>query len=46
MARAHVVAGDRAIALEWRDRAREALAGIVEPEDRQTLEADLASLPL
>ena len=46
MARAHAVAGDRAAALEWRDRARAAVAGIAEAHDREIIEGDLATLPL
>jgi len=46
MARAHAVAGDRDAALEWRDRAREAIAAIPEAEDREELEGDIATLPL
>jgi hypothetical protein len=46
MARALAVAGDRAAALEWRDRAREAVAAIVEPGDREIIEGDIATLPL
>lgn len=46
MARAHAVAGDRAAALEWRDRARETVAAIPEAEDREPIEGDLATLPL
>ena len=46
MARAHAVAGDRDAALEWRDRAREAVAAIPETEDREPVERDLATLPL
>jgi DNA-binding transcriptional MerR regulator len=46
LARAHAIAGDRAAALEWRDRAREALAGISEAEDREIIEGDIATLPL
>ena len=46
MARAHAVAGDRGAALEWRDRAREAVAAIPEAEDREPIEGDLATLPL
>lgn len=45
MARALAVAGDPAGAAEWRDRAREALAGIADPEDRAVIEQDLATLP-
>jgi len=46
MARAMAVAGDRAAAEEWRSRARAAVAAIAEPEDRQIIEQDLATLPL
>jgi DNA-binding transcriptional MerR regulator len=46
MARALAVAGDRAAAEEWRSRARAAVAAIAEPEDRQVIEQDLATLPL
>ncbi len=46
MARALAVAGDRAAAEEWRSRARAAVAAIAEPEDRQIIEQDLATLPL
>jgi DNA-binding transcriptional MerR regulator len=46
MARALAVAGDRAEAEEWRSRARAAVAAIAEPEDRQIIEQDLATLPL
>jgi DNA-binding transcriptional MerR regulator len=46
MARALAVAGDRAAAEEWRARARAATAAIDDPEDRQIVEQDLATLPL
>jgi DNA-binding transcriptional MerR regulator len=46
MARALAVAGDRTTAEEWRARARAALAAIDDPEDRQVIEQDLATLPL
>jgi hypothetical protein len=46
MARALAVAGDRAAAEEWRARARAAVAAITDPEDRQIIEQDLATLPL
>ena len=45
LARAQGVAGDRAAAEATRARAREALAGIADPEDRQLIEQDLASIP-
>lgn len=41
VARAQWVAGDRASSLEALARGREALAGIVDPEDRMVIEADL-----
>ncbi len=46
MARALAVAGERPAAEEWRARARAALAAIDDPEDRQLIEQDLATLPL
>ena len=46
MARALAVAGNRIEAEEWRSRARAAVAAISEPEDRQVIEQDLATLPL
>ena len=46
MARALAVAGNRTEAEEWRARARAAVAAIAEPEDRQIIEQDLATLPL
>ena len=46
MARAAAVAGDAAEAIRWRDLAREALAAIEDPADRELIEGDLATLPL
>ena len=46
LARAHAIAGDHDAAEVWRDRAREALGGVVEAEDRELIEGDLATLPL
>jgi hypothetical protein len=46
LARALAVAGDRAGALETRARARAALDGIAEHEDRQIVEQDLESIPI
>jgi hypothetical protein len=43
LARAQAVAGDRAAAEETRARAREALAEVADPEDRQLIEQDLAT---
>jgi hypothetical protein len=45
LARAQAVAGDRAAADATRARAREALAGIADLEDRQLIEQDLATTP-
>jgi DNA-binding transcriptional MerR regulator len=44
LSRAQTVAGDSA-ADETRARARESLAGIADPEDRQIIEQDLSSTP-
>lgn len=44
MARAHRVAGDRAAFEEWRDRAIAATAAIADPEDREVIEGDVATL--
>lgn len=46
MARAAGVAGDEAEATRWRDLAREALATIADPADRELVEGDLATLPI
>lgn len=46
LARAHAVAGDREAAEEWKARAVAAAAGIEEPEERQVVEGDIATLPL
>jgi hypothetical protein len=46
MARAAAVAGDGVEAIRWRDLAREALAAIEDPADRELIEGDLATLPL
>jgi DNA-binding transcriptional MerR regulator len=46
LARAQAVAGDRAAAEVTRDRARAALEGIADPEDRQLIEQDLDTTPL
>lgn len=45
MARASAVAGDTAARDEWKARAVGELAGIKDPEDRQVLEQDIATLP-
>jgi DNA-binding transcriptional MerR regulator len=46
MARASTVAGDLAAAREWKAKAGVALAAIAEPEDRTSIEGDLATLPV
>ena len=46
LARAQAVSGDRAAASETRARARAALDGIADPEDRQLIEQDLESTPV
>jgi hypothetical protein len=46
LARAQAVAGDRAAAEATRARAREALGGIADPEDRQLIEQDLETTTL
>jgi DNA-binding transcriptional MerR regulator len=44
MARALAVAGDAAAAAEWKARATAALADIADPDDREPIAADLATL--
>lgn len=44
LARASRAAGDRAGFEEWRAQAENAMAAIVDPEDRQVIEGDLATL--
>jgi len=46
VARAYAVAGDRAAAAEWRARTAELVAAIRDPDDRLTIERDLATLPM
>ena len=46
LARAHSVAGEMAEAARTRERAREAVASIADPEDRELIEQDLASIPI
>lgn len=46
MARAAAVAGDTAEATRWRDLAREALASIGDPDDREAIEINLAAHPI
>ena len=44
MARAHLVAGDRAVARDWVRKAREALRAIADPADRQPVAADIDAI--
>jgi hypothetical protein len=46
MARASAVAGDRPAALEWKAKAQRELDAIADPEDREIIEQDVASLPV
>ncbi len=46
LARAYVAAGDRPAAAAELARAREALARVSDPEDRQVVESDLAGIPV
>ena len=45
MARASLVAGDAAAAHTWKSRGVAALGEIADPDDREPIEADLATLP-
>jgi DNA-binding transcriptional MerR regulator len=45
MARAHATAGDLVEAAAWKARASSALDGITDPDDREIIEGDLATLP-
>jgi DNA-binding transcriptional MerR regulator len=45
MARASAVAGDAVAAAEWKERATMALAEIGDPEDRELIEGDIATIP-
>jgi DNA-binding transcriptional MerR regulator len=45
MSRASLVVGDDAAARAWKDRGTAALADITDPDDREPIEADLATLP-
>ncbi|MFL5754688.1 MAG: MerR family transcriptional regulator [Chloroflexota bacterium] len=46
LARAHAAAGDRRTAEEWKGRAEAAVRDIEEPEERQIVEGDIATLPV
>ena len=45
MSRASLVAGDAAAARTWKARGMSALGDITDPDDREPIEADLATLP-
>lgn len=45
MARAYLAAGDLAEVAAWKARATAALEGIADPDDREIIEGDLATLP-
>jgi hypothetical protein len=45
MARACLVAGDLGAVATWKAKATEALDAIAEADDREPIEADLATLP-
>jgi DNA-binding transcriptional MerR regulator len=46
LARAHAIAGDRAEAARWGDRAKAAIATVEDASDREPIEADIATLPI
>lgn len=46
LARSYAVAGDRATASDYRDRAVAAVATIADPEEREIIARDVESLPL
>jgi ribosomal protein S18 acetylase RimI-like enzyme len=45
LARAHALAGNRGESAGWLERARVATADVAEPEDRELLVSDLATIP-
>jgi DNA-binding transcriptional MerR regulator len=45
MARAHLAAGDIAEVANWKAKAIAALDGIADPDDREVIEGDIATLP-
>ena len=45
LSRASLVAGDEVAAREWKAKAVAALGDIADPDDREPIEADLATLP-
>ena len=46
MARASAVAGDTVAATEWKARAVAALDDVADPDDREIVEGDIATLPV
>ena len=46
LARAYAVAGDRAAAQEWKEKAEQRLTMVDDPDDREIVERDLATLPV
>lgn len=46
LARAYAVAGDRAAAAEWKAKAVARLAEVDDPDDREIVEGDIATLPV
>jgi DNA-binding transcriptional MerR regulator len=46
LARAYAVAGDRAAALEWKEKAERRLAEVTDPDDREIVERDITTLPV
>ncbi|HEY6057600.1 MAG TPA: hypothetical protein VIV06_06170 [Candidatus Limnocylindrales bacterium] len=46
MARAYAIAGEAGEAAHWRDRGQTASAAIADPEGRELIESDLASIPI
>ena len=45
MARASLIAGDNAAVRNWKAQGVAALEDIADPDDREPIEADLATLP-
>jgi DNA-binding transcriptional MerR regulator len=46
LARAYAVAGDEAAATEWKAKAVARLAEVTDPDDREIVEGDIATLPV
>jgi len=46
LARAYAVAGDAAVALEWKAKAERQLTDVSDAEDREIVERDIATLPV